>query len=407
VTVSLWPLCRPAQPIGGIAYVGRSCLVMMTVVCGMTRPWRGLIDLLCIDRYLTHFLSARLQLILRRSQLHQSGLAATFLVGTAALLWIVLVVTAPTDEASFSSSSNSALRVEASGASSPPPPRNAIVIHRALPEANIQLHLRRQSDNPVDVADDHDHGAAVVASLGPHVVMMHIANPKRCPRPSVAIRVTGDARLHVRLVEHSPAEWSGRFRLPPQNGTYGVEVRWYGCDGAATTTSASSAAPSAYTTLEEPILFAAVHCDVDDDDAGPTRETRTPPLFAEPAAWIRTNSVPQYATLAEELTSPPLPPYLWRNVKSDPMAGHLLRTATPNNGSYVSTEGTLKHPDDYYKFADVSNYELVWYVSGIGSWDSGEIPINAFSSDSFFSSSSPKACSEARPCTTRGPPSST
>jgi hypothetical protein len=302
---------------------------------------------------------------MRRSQLHQSVLAATFLVGTAALLWIVLVVTAATDEAS--SSLSSALRVKAAGASPPPP--NAIVIHRALPEANIQLHLRRQSDNPVDVADDHDHGAAVVASLGPHVVMMHIANPKRCPRPSVAIRVTGDARLYVRLVEHAPAEWSGRFRLPPQNGTYGVEVRWYGCDGAATTSATSAAATSTFTTLEEPIHFAAVHCD--DDDDGPAsaidddaRETRTPPFFAESAAWIRTGSVPQYAKLAQELTSPPLPPYLWRNVQSDPMAGNLLRTATPNNGSYVSTEGTLKHPDDYYKFADVSNYELVWYVPG-------------------------------------------
>jgi hypothetical protein len=384
VTVSLLPPYRPAQPIGGIAYVGRSCLVMMAVVCGMTRPWRGLIDLLCIDRYLTHFLSARFKRILRRSQLQQSVLAATFLLGTAALLWLVLVVTAPTEEASSVAASNSALRVKAAAASSPPPPRNAIVIHRALPEANIQLHLRRQSEDPVDVADDHDHGAAVVASLGPHVVMLQIMNQKRCPRPSVAIRVTGDARLHVRLVEHAPAEWSGRFRLPPQNGTYGVEVRWYGCDGAATT-STSSAATSTYTTLEEPVHFAAVHFDDDDDDDGPAsamdddgRKTRTPPLFAEPAAWIRTGSVPQYAKLAQELTSPPLPPYLWRNVKSDPMAGNLLRTATPNNGSYVSTEGTLKHPDDYYKFADVSNYELVWYVPGTGLWDSWRAPNNGF-----------------------------
>jgi hypothetical protein len=210
-----------------------------------------------------------------------------------------------------------------------------------------------------------DGAETVVASLGTHAVRMQITNRRRCTRPNFAIRTTGDALVHVTLVEDAPSEeWSGQFRLP-QNGTYGLEVRWYGCDGAS---SISTSSP--YTTLNDPIVFAAVR----DGQTNPLHDeeqqettTRTPPLFAETAAWIRTGSVPQYDKLAKELklsssSLPPLPRYLWRNVRSNPMAGNLLRTSTPRNGSYVSTEGTLTHPDDYYKFADLSNYELVWYV---------------------------------------------
>jgi hypothetical protein len=182
-------------------------------------------------------------------------------------------------------------------------------------------------------------------SLGTHALIVEVK--RYCPWPVFWVRVTGDVLVHVPLTENPETrQWYGEFDLP-REGSYKMDVRWYGCHRENSTT---------FHSFEEPLQFAARGVSGSPHE----RQPHTPPFFAESSAWRRRESIPEFASMASE----PLLPFVWMEAKqSTPPEGSLLcTTKTPEVSSCLSTEGTLKHPDDYYKFGQVSNYELVWCV---------------------------------------------
>jgi hypothetical protein len=129
-----------------------------------------------------------------------------------------------------------------------------------------------------------------------------------------------------------------------------MDVRWYGCDRQRPT-------ESTFLSFDKSLRFVARG---DPERSHRVQRSHASPFFGEFSTWRLRESIPELASMTTE----PLPPYLWMDANpSNLLAGNLLRTtATPEVSSYVSTEGTLRHPSDYYKFGELSNYELVWYV---------------------------------------------
>jgi len=171
------------------------------------------------------------------------------------------------------------------------------------------------------------------ASLGTHSVSVTIA--QRCPQPRFWIRVAGDALVGVLMVENEAGNWDGVFDLP-MSGSYHLDVRWYGCSDS-----------SDFEHIEIP--FQAV--DEGKHTATVAPESINEGMFEPTSVWLKTELMNKRLGGIENL-----PNYLWMKPGADPTAGNLLRT----QDSIVLTEGTLRHPDNYYDFQVLSNYELVW-----------------------------------------------
>lgn len=202
-------------------------------------------------------------------------------------------------------------------------PKNPRLFQRTVNEATVNLYLEQILDR---------------VAFGEHVLKVEVT--KHCEAPKFSVRVAGDALVYVRMVEQSKQNWFGTFEVP-NNGSYYLDMRWYGC----------SPKQSEFQTLKDPVHFQV------DSHLQQTNwsSTRIPPYFPESSAWMRTKSIPALSSNND------LPSHMWSNVKTDPLVGHLLRTTSAGKG-FVLTESTLRHPDDYFSFTDVSNYELVWYV---------------------------------------------
>ena len=198
---------------------------------------------------------------------------------------------------------------------------NPRLFQRAVNEATVSLSLEQISDR---------------VAFGKHVLKVQVT--KHCDAPTFCVRVAGDALVYVRMVEQSKQNWYGTFEVP-KNGSYYLDMRWYGC----------SPRQSEFQTLKDPIHFQVESQVQLANGSSPLIS----PYFPESSAWMRTKTIPSLSPNND------LPSYMWMNVKTDPLVGHLLRTTSAGKG-FVLTESTLRHPDDYFGFSDVSNYELVW-----------------------------------------------
>lgn len=195
----------------------------------------------------------------------------------------------------------------------------------------IELNLSRNQDN--------------VVVLGPHSVIITMP----CASARFWMRWTGDGLVAVTLTEHDAKKrtWIGSFVLPME-GSYDLDVRWYGCDASAT------GGANDFKSLDEPLNIRVV-ASIDDESpamivpASSGSIGSKERLFQSNSAWI-------HRSLLKPATDLELPNYSWMKVHGHISEGEILSTAS----SMVLSEGTLQHPDDYYKFSDLSNYELVW-----------------------------------------------
>jgi len=237
---------------------------------------------------------------------------------------------------------------------------------------------------------------AVLVGPGPHSIDVVV---DRCTRGSAAfwVRAAGNALVAIRLVEtfnrngngngNEIAVWRGTFDLP-LDGPYRLDFRWYGCREVIEP-EALAGTTNGWVPLSEPVEFIAVGCNIDITIARQQQQQQQSPspvlpspsawlspslLFERRSVWLRTASAKEWATTAPSSSTGPggaLPSYLWTYPGSSPSEGKLLSTNPSYSSSsstttnittpiLLSTEGTLRHPYDYYDFRKLSNYELVW-----------------------------------------------
>jgi hypothetical protein len=186
---------------------------------------------------------------------------------------------------------------------------------------DVTLVLQLRSAEPKSSDDE--------VALGPHRAQL-VVNPKTCKNPSFWIRLVGPTLVNVHLVEDSSkATWTGSFSIPVQ-GTYRVDARWYGCDGHGKNP----------TTLPDPVTLQAVGTAVSADNGIS--------LFSPGSSWTSTAGI--------ESGDVELPNYIWKNPEVPAQSDNFIKTSR----AVVLKEGTVRQPNGFYEFGDLSNYELVW-----------------------------------------------
>lgn len=225
------------------------------------------------------------------------------------------------------------------------------IIQRDLSShATLELGVyKTQQDKNTNNDDDHLH-----LEVGhSYTAMVRIRDSKRCPYPRFYLRAVGPTLTYIHMNQTTIDYWMGEFVLALQ-GNYKIEARWYGCQPLQPQQSTS------YTNLTEAISFQAVYSGPESSRENDDDHLYGPSLFARNAAWVRTRTT----TMGLQ----DLPTYMWTRL------GHVTKTAPPPPAaeSIVKTEfgvvdqrGTTRRPNEYYKFGEVGNYELVWYVSEI------------------------------------------
>lgn len=219
---------------------------------------------------------------------------------------------------------------------------NAIQIERRInQDAALLLRLSRQRSQFENSNSAPSSSATPIVALDHHACYVVVVGNEKCSYPRFWVRLVGDALVSIHMVEDDAQNniWRGTFDIPVE-GSYRLDVRWYGCSSTASGDGSSS-----WSTASEPLSFqAAGHA-----TAGEAREKMDETLFAPGSVWLSTLSV-------SSLQGRDLPSYVWMNPKVGPLEGNFYNAAS----SKVSTEGTLRHPHDFYEFRQLSNYELVW-----------------------------------------------
>jgi hypothetical protein len=189
-------------------------------------------------------------------------------------------------------------------------------------DVTLVLQLARSTD-PKSSEDD--------VSLGPHRAQL-VVDPKTCKNPSFWIRLVGTTLVNVHLVEDtSKATWTGSFSIPVQ-GTYRVDARWYGCYGHGKSS----------TLLPDPVTLQAVGSAVSADTAIS--------LFSPGSSWTSTQGIESPSDDVQ------LPDYIWKNPEIPAQSNNFIKTSR----TVVLKEGTVRQPNGFYRFSELTNYELVW-----------------------------------------------
>jgi hypothetical protein len=186
---------------------------------------------------------------------------------------------------------------------------------------------------------DHQGGDTSVINLGPHKASLIVE--KSCKDPAFWVRLQGDALVGIKLQEEPNKQvWSGTFFVP-MAGNYKLEAHWYGCGGKdpkkalhlynfeAKGSSSSSSISS---------IVAA--------------NTNTTSLCPH-SAWVSTKKLPPSDVVVEQ-------PYIW----FDPQVPTEKATLFKLKDTVISKEGTAGQEHGFYKFDQLSNYELLcWFGS--------------------------------------------
>ena len=200
----------------------------------------------------------------------------------------------------------------------------------------------------------------------------------KCRFPQFYVRFVGPTLVGVHMIEISNNLWRGYFNLPIE-GTYDFDMRWYGCnsnEGQPPNATGDVAAVDTSswrhpTVVGEPISLHAVGSsnstsvgNLSSSQGGYYYQNEQ--LFAPDSVWWKASLVESLNADDQEVA---LPTYMWMSPANAAMhdKGSKLYKA-PN--STVSTEGTLRHPKDYYGFGGLGNYEVVCWLGSESSADS-------------------------------------
>lgn len=185
-------------------------------------------------------------------------------------------------------------------------------------------------DTGVRVIVDFDaiEAESTTVTLGPHKATLLL--PRPCANPGMWLRLEGDALVAVVLTEGATS-WEGSFTLPI-SGSYSLTAYWYGCDRQ--------------TALQKKVLTTVVAKNVATVDV--RKDTSLFPL----SAWISSKKFTQESDVGQ--------PYIWHNLEISTAEADLMKTS----GSIVAKDSATFPETKFYKFGELSNYELVCWVGG-------------------------------------------
>lgn len=209
--------------------------------------------------------------------------------------------------------------------------RDHILFDRDLgPVASIHLKMKKPEQVVDDKAQERIDGKSTV-SQGPHEVFLKLNSASECKYPRFAVRLVGDALVHVNLKEETQARWKGTFTLP-RAGSYSVDARWYACDPGIVTPT--------WTPLSESVDITSV------DTGVVSVETHPLGLFPN-SAWVST----------KDEKNEKLPEYIWKSPVKEKLSEVVQLPETT-----VVVGGTTRPADNFFKFGDMGNYELLCFV---------------------------------------------
>jgi len=245
--------------------------------------------------------------------------------------------------------------------------------------STLVLQLSRPEENSSNSsAVTSNDGDDVVSLVGRHMIHLSIGSGddpmntrKECPFPRFGVRFVGPTLVGVRMTEIGMNVWSGSFDLPAE-GTYRLDMRWYECDEYIIDNDNEGTAWRNPINEEHAVSFRAVETNntrtissysaVESDSKLPVSKyyLDNEQLFAQDSAWWNTS-------LVESLNSDDidegrdLPAFMWMS-PTNAVLNYKKSALLQAPNSVVSTEGTLVHPDDYYAFGNLGNYELVCFL---------------------------------------------
>ena len=162
-------------------------------------------------------------------------------------------------------------------------------------------------------------------SRGPHKVKAALRS--KCENPRLSLRLVGSSIVNV-ILQKDGGVWRGEFTfaLP---GAYQVDLNWHGANCAIS----QDHDPLTIVAVDRPVL-----------DSPPFIQGSD--LF-EDSAWISTRT---------DRDPSDLPDYIWANPGTSFNSEDIVRTSD----SLVSKTGTIRAPNNFYRFSELGNYELLW-----------------------------------------------
>lgn len=160
-------------------------------------------------------------------------------------------------------------------------------------------------------------------SRGPHSVVAKIRSP--CKSARLSIKLVGDAIVSVPMRESPDSLWNGDFTCPLP-GVYSVEVQWNGKDCIVVSE-------------HEKMSFSVV------DHSLSSPFIQGDPLFTD-SSWVS----------AKLRGIDAGPSYLWASPTQAWGSDDVLTL----DDTAVVTNGTAREPNNFYRFGELGNYELLW-----------------------------------------------
>ena len=168
-----------------------------------------------------------------------------------------------------------------------------------------------------------------VISLGPHKATMKLTIS--CPSPGLWLRMEGDALAAVVMEEKTRDFWEGPFTMPVA-GDFSVVAYWYGCECNGRTP------PHRKVLLNMTARGKTV------------RDPLNNRTFFPASVWLPSKKFVEAKAFKQ--------PYVWHSPEIPFQGAHMLKT----DESFV-TKDSATYPDtEYYRFKELSNYELVCWV---------------------------------------------
>jgi len=172
----------------------------------------------------------------------------------------------------------------------------------------------------------------VVSSGKQHKAILTLT--KSCPSPRLWLRIEGDVLAAIILYETKGNVWEGTFAIPIP-GVFSLVAYWYGCTDTEQTLK--QRIPLINVTTKDAAIY----------DASIDR-----PFFPR-SAWLPSKGFTQ-------LNEEPTQPYVWHSLDVLPEEANMLKTTE----SLVTKESATYSDTDYYRFKELSNYELVCWIGG-------------------------------------------
>ncbi|GFH44883.1 hypothetical protein CTEN210_01358 [Chaetoceros tenuissimus] len=207
--------------------------------------------------------------------------------------------------------------------------------HKMTKASQNNYQIKTQKYN-IHIDFQHDDEAKQNIGLGPHSI--HVMTEESCPDPQVYVTVEGDAMVNVELQKEENKDnlWTGKFHVP-MGGSYYVQTRYVDCKG----TAVNDAYGSKY------------EFQVISDATGPIEKEVGGVAFVN-GAWIAKEKVLKNTSYFDTGY-----PYIFANPEMVNKKEEM--TALAGNGE-VMKESVVTKSHGYYRFGELSNYELVCWI---------------------------------------------